>query len=193
MNECKLLKENDRKHFMTKRFDRVGGKKIHMQSLGALMHIDYNEPGLCSYELAAITAKKMGLPANQIEQLYRRMVFNVLAVNQDDHVKNISFLMDRNGIWSLSPAYDMTFACDSKNKWLQAHQMTINGRRSNITIQDIITCGQNMDLKKSKCQKIIEEVKSVVCEWPEIAQSVKIRENTIDLIQKELERNSKSK
>ena len=193
MNECKLLKENDRKHFMTKRFDRVGGKKIHMQSLGALMHIDYNEPGQCSYELAAITAKKIGLPANQIEQLYRRMVFNVLAVNQDDHVKNISFLMDRNGIWSLSPAYDMTFACDSKNKWLQAHQMTINGRRSNITIQDIITCGQNMDLKKSKCQKIIEEVKSVVCEWPEIAQSVKIRENTIDLIQKELERNSKSK
>ena len=184
MNECKMLEEGGRKHFMTKRFDRVNGKKLHMQSLGAISHIDYNEPGLCSYEMAALTARRIGLPSSDIEQFFRRMVFNVLAVNQDDHVKNISFLMDRNGLWSLSPAYDVTFACDASNKWLQAHQMTINGKQSNILMNDLIACGQNMDLKTSKCKKIIEEVKAAVDEWQLIAQSVGIKERTIGLIQK---------
>lgn len=189
MSECKLLEEGGRKHFMTKRFDRVNGKKLHMQSLGAIMHIDYNEPGLCSYEAAALTAKRMGLPSSDIEQFYRRMIFNVLAVNQDDHVKNISFMMDRNGIWTLSPAYDVTFACDSGNKWLQAHQMTINGKKSNILMNDMIACGQNMDIKTFKCKKIIEEVKAAVKEWQTIAHSVEIRKKTINLINKEIESN----
>ena len=188
MNECKLLEEGSRKHFMTKRFDRVNGKKLHMQSLGAISHIDYNQPDLCSYEMAALTARRMGLPSSDIEQFYRRMVFNVLAVNQDDHVKNISFLMDRNGIWTLSPAYDVTFACDSGNKWLQAHQMTINGKKSNISMNDMIACGQNMDIKTSKCRKIMEEVRDAVNEWPDVAHSVGIRESTADLINKEIER-----
>ena len=187
MSECKLLEEGVRKHFMTKRFDRVNGKKLHMQSLGAIMHIDYNEPGLCSYEQAALTARRLGLPGSDIEQFYRRMIFNVLAVNQDDHVKNISFLMDRNGTWTLSPAYDVTFACDSGNKWLQAHQMTINGKKSNILMNDMIACGRNMDITTFKCKKIIEEVKDAVKEWQTIAHSVEIREKTINLISKEIE------
>jgi serine/threonine-protein kinase HipA len=190
MSECKLLEENRRKHFMTKRFDRVNGKKLHMQTLGAISHIDYNEPGLCSYEMAAVTARRMGLPSSDIEQFYRRMIFNVLAVNQDDHVKNISFLMDRNGIWSLSPAYDITFACDAGNKWLQAHQMTINGKKSGIFMNDLIACGQNMDIKTFKCKKIIQEVKGAVKEWETIARSVKIKEKTISLIHMEIESNS---
>ncbi|MBU1082671.1 MAG: type II toxin-antitoxin system HipA family toxin [Spirochaetes bacterium] len=189
MSACKLLEEGYRKHFMTKRFDRVNGKKLHMQSLGAIAHIDYNVPGLYSYEMAALTAKRLGLPNSDIEQFYRRMVFNVLAVNQDDHVKNISFLMDRNGVWSLSPAYDITFASDSGNRWLQAHQMTINGKKSNISMDDMITSGQNMDLKTYKCKKIIEEVNDAVKEWQTIAHSVGIREKTIHLIQKEIEKN----
>lgn len=189
MSACKLLEEGDRKHFMTKRFDRVNGMKLHMQSLGAMAHIDYNVPGLYSYEMAALTAKRLGLPNSDIEQFYRRMVFNVLAVNQDDHVKNISFLMDRKGIWSLSPAYDITFASDSANKWLQAHQMTISGKKSNLSMDDMITCGQNMDLKTFKCKKIIEEVNDAVKEWQMIAHSVGIREKTIRLIQKEIEKN----
>lgn len=186
MSACKLLEEGPRKHFMTKRFDRVNGKKLHMQSLGAMSHIDYNEPGLCSYEMAALIAKRLGLSNSDIEQFFRRMVFNVLAVNQDDHVKNISFLMDRNGIWTLSPAYDVTFASDSGNKWLKAHQMTINGKKSNILIEDLIACGQNMDLKTNKCKKIIEEVIEAVNEWQTIAHSVGIREKTINLIKNEL-------
>jgi len=189
MSECKLLEEGGRKHFMTKRFDRVNGQKLHMQSFGAIAHIDYNEPGLSSYEMAALTARRLGLPSSDIEQFYRRMIFNVLAVNQDDHVKNISFLMDRSGIWTLSPAYDVTFACDSGNKWLQAHQMTINGKKSNILMDDMIACGQNMDLKTSKCKKIIEEVKDAVKEWQTIARSVAIKEKTINLIHKEIEGN----
>lgn len=188
MSECRLYEEGGRKHFMTKRFDRVAGKKRHMQSLGAITHIDYDEPGLCSYEMAALMARRMGLPNADIEQLYRRMVFNVLAVNQDDHVKNISFLMDRKGVWSLSPAYDVTFASDLNNKWLQAHQMTINGKRSNLTLEDIIACGQTMDLKPSKCKKIIEDVKTSVEAWASIARGVGIREKTIQGIQQELEK-----
>jgi len=192
MSDCKLLEEGGRKHFMTRRFDRVNGKKLHMQSLGAILHIDYNEPGLCSYEMAALTARRLGLPSSDIEQFYRRMVLNVLAVNQDDHVKNISFLMDRNGIWTLSPAYDVTFACDSGNKWLQAHQMTINGKKSNILMSDMIACGQNMDIKTSRCKKMIEEVREAVKEWQTIARSVEIRKKTIDLISKEMERSGKN-
>jgi serine/threonine-protein kinase HipA len=187
MSECKLLEEGSRKHFMTKRFDRVNGNKLQMQSLGAISHIDYNEPGLCSYEMAALTARRLGLPSSDIEQFFKRMAFNVLAVNQDDHVKNISFLMDRNGIWTLSPAYDVTFACDSGNKWLQAHQMTINAKKSNILIDDMIACGQNMDIKAYKCKKIIDEVRDSVKEWQTIARSVGIREKTMSLIKKELE------
>lgn len=186
MSECELLEENGRKHFMTRRFDRVDGKKLHMQSLGAITHIDYNEPGLCSYEMAALTARKLGLPNSDIEQFYRRMVFNVLAVNQDDHVKNISFLMDRNAVWTLSPAYDVTFACDSGYKWLRSHQMSINGKRSNILQEDMTSCGQNMDLKTSRCKKIIEEVREAITDWPSIAISVGIRKKTIQLISTEM-------
>ncbi len=186
MSECRLLEEGSRRHFMTKRFDRVNSKKLHMQTLGAISHIDYNIPCLCSYEMAALSARKIGLQSNEIEQFYRRMVFNVLAVNQDDHVKNISFLMDRKGVWSLSPAYDVTFACDIKNKWLHAHQMTVHGKNAEITYQDMVDCGQSMDLKAQKCKKIIEEVRAAVNEWQTIAHTVGIREKTSDMIQKEI-------
>jgi serine/threonine-protein kinase HipA len=183
MSECIIFPDSNRNHFMTKRFDRINGDKIHMQTLGALLHIDYNLPGMCSYERAALTAKEIGCSIRDIEQLFRRMVYNVLAVNQDDHVKNISFLMDRNGDWSLSPAYDLTFAYNMENEWLKNHQMSINGKTSNITKEDIIQCGKAMDLKVSKCRKIIDEVYSSVREFEYLAQSVNIRDKTIGLIQ----------
>ena len=147
MSECKLFSEGNHKHFMTKRFDRVKGEKIHMQTLGALLHIDYNIPGLCSYERAALTAKQIGCPYNDIEQFFRRMVFNVLAVNQDDHVKNISFLMNKQGKWSLSPAYDITFAYDLSNQYLKSQQMSINANTTKIYQKDLVQCGKAMDIK----------------------------------------------
>lgn len=178
MNECRIFSENGNNHFLTKRFDRVNGKKIHMQTLGAIAHIDYNIPGLCSYEQASIYMRQLNLDAKDIEQLYRRMVFNVLAVNQDDHVKNISFLMDKNGIWKLSPAYDITFSYDISNKWLSAHQMLINGKKEAITLDDLIISGQNMDISTSKCKKIIMDVKNAVDSWLSISDEVGICEKT---------------
>jgi len=188
MSECTILSDNHRNHFMTKRFDRVDGDKVHMQSLGAILHIDYNFPGLCSYERAALAAKEIGCPSSDIEQFFRRMVYNVLAVNQDDHVKNISFLMNRRGVWSLSPAYDITFAYNPENRWLKSHQMSVNGKVYDITKEDMILCGKSMDLKVSKCHKIIEEVYHSVQAFEEIARSVNIRDNTIRLIQSELQK-----
>ena len=183
MNPCKLFDEGKHHHFMTKRFDRQDGQKIHMQTLAAIAHIDYNTPRLCSYEQAAMYMKQMGLGKNEIEQFYRRMVFNVVALNRDDHVKNISFLMDRSGTWRLSPAYDVTFAYNSENKWLQAHQMVIAGKSDDFVEQDIISCGQKMGLTEKKCRNIASEVCAAVAQFPELATSVGIKEETIDMIE----------
>ena len=182
MNECRIYKDGNSNHFMTKRFDRVNGKKIHMLSLGALAHINYNIPGECSYELASQYMRQIGLTAKEIQQFYRRMVFNVLAVNQDDHVKNISFLMDRKGKWSLSPAYDVTFAYNPENKWLRQHQMSINNKVNDITYDDLIKAGLNMEIKRATCKKIIEEVKTVVDNFETYALNVGIANDNIKKI-----------
>jgi serine/threonine-protein kinase HipA len=176
MSECRLYSSDGASHFMTKRFDRADGKKIHMQSLGALAHISYKEPGMCSYELAAEYMRMMDLTAKEIEQFYRRMVFNCIAVNQDDHVKNISFLMDRYGRWRLAPAYDMTFSYNTDNRWLRAHQMTINGKNTNITRGDLLEAGRKMGIKARKCNDIIERVESIVGNFENYAMEAGIRE-----------------
>ena len=183
MNECRIYSENGNNHFMTKRFDRVDGKKLHMQTLGALAHINYNEPGLCSYEQAAGYMRELNLSAEEIEQFYRRMIFNVLAVNQDDHVKNVSFLMDKSGKWKLSPAYDITFSYDQNNKWLSAHQMLINGKKDKISQEDLIITGKKMDISLPRIKAIISEVKATVINWPKFAESVGIRKETYEKIQ----------
>lgn len=189
MNECRIYSNAGENHFMTKRFDRVDGKKIHMQSLGAMAHISYKEPRLCSYEMAAGYMRDMKLPMIDIEQFFSRMVFNCVAVNQDDHVKNISFLMDRNGKWRLSPAYDVTFSYDATNKWLSAHQMTINGKKSNICLPDLLEVGEKMGLKKKKCMDIISKVTLVVSNFEKYADEANIREKTYAEIKKILDQN----
>ena len=178
MSECRIYRSEGDNHFMTKRFDRVNGEKLHMQSLGALAHISYKEPGICGYELAAMYMKELGVTYKEIEQFYRRMVFNCLAVNQDDHVKNISFLMDRTGTWHLSPAYDITFSYNSTNKWLRAHQMTINGKTTEITNADLLTAGSHMGLKARRCKDIISEVLSAVKSFSVFAEQAGISEKT---------------
>ena len=184
MNECRRLEEGGRNHFMTKRFDREkNGRKLHMQTLAALAHISYQVPGLCSYEMMAQYARRIGIDSVSIGQLFRRMVFNVIAVNQDDHVKNFSFLMDRSGRWSLAPAYDITFACDPANRWLSAHQMTINGKSRNIGYEDLIACGRNMGVSRVKSERIIDEVASQVSRWEIYARQAGVREKTYAAIQ----------
>lgn len=182
MNECRLYNSEGGHHFMTKRFDRVNGKKLHMQSLGALTHISYQEPGVCGYELAAMYMKELGISYKEIEQFYRRMVFNCLAVNQDDHVKNISFLMDRAGKWMLSPAYDITFSYNPANKWLCAHQMTVNGKTKEIGLTDLLEAGSKMEIKERRCKDIISEVGTAVSDFATFAEQAGIKEKTTEYI-----------
>ena len=190
MNECRIYSNAGENHFMTKRFDRVDGKKVHMQSLGAIAHISYKEPALCSYEMAAQYMRELKLTMKEIEQFFSRMVFNCVAVNQDDHVKNISFLMDRSGKWRLSPAYDITYSYDLTNKWLSAHQMTINGKKSDISLTDLLVVGEKMGLKKKKCMDIISKISLVVSNFDSYAEEANIREKTYSEIKKILELNS---
>lgn len=189
MTECRIYSNHGEHHFMTKRFDRVQGKKIHMQSLGALAHISYKEPGLCSYEMAAQYMKEIRLSVQEIEQFFRRMVFNCLAVNQDDHVKNVSFLMNRNGAWSLSPAYDITFSYNPTNKWLRAHQMSINQKNSSVELQDLVETALKMGIKKGKAMNIIAQITRVVADFQKYAMEAGIREKTYCDIQRVLEQN----
>lgn len=189
MSECRIYSSEGANHFMTKRFDRVDGKKIHMQSLGAMTHISYKEPRVCSYEMAAAYMRTIGLPMKDIEQFFCRMVFNCLAVNQDDHVKNISFLMDRNGKWRLSPAYDLTFSYDATNKWLNAHQMTVNGKKEHVTLSDLLVAGKQMGLKKRKCMDVISKTATVVGDFEKYAMEATIKERTYFEIRKILDQN----
>lgn len=189
MNECRIYNSEGENHFMTKRFDRENDKKLHMQSLGALSHISYQEPGLCGYELATMYMKELGISYKEIEQFYRRMVFNCLAVNQDDHVKNVSFIMDRRGKWMLSPAYDVTFSYDPTNKWLCAHQMTINGKTTGIELEDLLAAGTKMGIKKRRCKEIISEIGDKVMNFAVFAQKAEIKERTYDYICSVIEAN----
>lgn len=184
MSPCELYQESGNYHFMTKRFDRTGAKggKLHMQTLGALAHFDYKEPGAHSYEQAAQIIYRLQMTQTEIEQLYRRMVFNVIAQNQDDHVKNISFLMDKQGHWSLAPAYDMTFAVDRGNRWLKQHQMSINGKLDNITMEDLLASAKHMNISRNRAIRIIDDVTKAVQGWPMYAQRAAVSEKGITAI-----------
>jgi serine/threonine-protein kinase HipA len=184
ISESKLMTENGRSHFLTKRFDRQNNQKIHMQSLCGLAHFDYNQPRIYSYEQAFQVLRQMKLPYTDMEELYRRMVFNVMARNQDDHTKNISFLMFPNGEWQLSPAYDITYAYNPDNFWLKAHQMSVNGKRENITLEDLLAVAKNVNIKKPKI--IIELCNKVLSNWRMYAEKSGIDNIQINQIEKEL-------
>lgn len=180
MMESELKTENQRAHFMTKRFDRQNNQKLHMQTLCGLAHYDYNMPAAYSYEQALMVMRQMQLPYSDMEELFRRMVFNVMARNQDDHTKNISFLMNSEGKWSLSPAYDVTFAYNPSNFWLKSHQMTINGKKENIELHDVLTLAKNVNVKKP--QLIIEECREAIEKWDNFAEKALIsKEQKIEI------------
>ena len=156
MSECRLLEDHDCAHFMSKRFDRVNGKKLHMQTLCAMQHMDYNNPVANSYEQAFDTMEKLKLLPGEKAQLFRRMVFNTVVRNHDDHTKNITFLMTPDGVWHLAPAYDMTWAYKPGSKWTGQHQMSINGKRDGFTTEDLIAVAKHFDIARP--QEIINEV-----------------------------------
>jgi hypothetical protein len=147
MSECRLYEEGPRAHFMTRRFDRTAeGGKLHAQTLCALAHYDYNQPAAYSYEQAFQVMRTLRLPYTAAEQFFRRMVFNVVARNQNDHTKNISFLMDAAGQWQLAPAYDVAYAYQPGNSWTNQHQMALNGKRDNFTRDDLRAVAREMNI-----------------------------------------------
>lgn len=188
MMESKLLEENGRFHFMTKRFDRnPSGKKLHMQSLCAMAHYDFNMPGAYSYEQTFEVIRKVITENTRItlEQQFKRTVFNVISRNQDDHTKNIAFLMDQTGEWKLSPAFDMTYSYNPNGQWTSRHQMSVNGKREKFTIEDLIELGKKADLKNSQIKSIIEQTKETVSQWKKYATEAKVT----PALQKEIQKN----
>ena len=180
MSECSLIEENDYAHFLTKRFDRADGKKIHMQTLCGIAHYDYRLHRAYSYEQAFNVMRALRLPYPQAQEMFRRMVFNVVIRNQDDHTKNISFLMGEDGVWRLSPAYDMLYSYNPNGGWTATHQMSINGKFDNITRKDLLECGARNNIKRAS--SIIDEVCEAASKWPTIAKECDVPQNRIDSI-----------
>lgn len=184
MSECRLLEENGRRHFMTRRFDRLaGGEKLHMQSLCALAHFDFNLAGAYAYEQALLTIRQLKLPMAAVEEQFRRMVFNIVARNQDDHVKNIAFLMNKQGEWSLAPAFDVTYSYNSSGVWTAMHQMTLNGKRDGFTLEDFEACAKSSLMKRGRAKTLIDEVQAAVRRWPEFAAEAQLADEWRDRIQ----------
>ena len=188
MADCRLFEEGGRRHFMTRRFDRLpDGAKLHMQSLGAMAHFDFNDAGAHSYEQALMIIRRLGLSMSTIEEQFRRMAFNVFARNQDDHVKNIAFLMDRTGAWTLAPAFDLIYACNPASKWTSTHQMTLNGKRNDFTMEDFQACAQAASMKRGRAEAICADVHGVVSRWPDYAEEAGVGAVQRDAIQKRIE------
>lgn len=168
MEECRLLEENNRAHFLTRRFDRKSHGKLHMQSLCGMAHYDFNRPGTYSYEQAFAVMRQLRVSKQEAIQQYRRMLFNVMARNQDDHTKNIAFLMDRQGRWKLSPAFDVIYSHNPAGRWTSRHQMSINGKLDHFLAADLFGVGQSIGVPKPTA--VISEVLDAVKRWPDFAK-----------------------
>ncbi len=185
MTACELLEENGRAHFMTKRFDREEGNiRHHVQTFCAIKHFDYNEVNSFSYEQLFQTMRELRLTYTEAEEMFRRMVFNVLSRNCDDHTKNFSFILRKGGKWELSPAYDVCHSYKPGSRWVSQHALSINGKRSNITLSDFLAVAKQMNIKKPK--DIINHVNNCVAKWPEFASKVKVDERKLASIKETL-------
>lgn len=172
ISECRLLEENGRAHFMTKRFDRDGNIKHHTQSLCGMQHYDFNDMYGYSYEQVFQTMRLLHLTYPEAEQMFRRMVFNVLATNFDDHTKNFSFILKKDDRWRLAPAYDLCFSFDPTNHWVNKQTLSINGKRLEITKEDLMTIAKNNNIKKG--DKIIDEMNTIIKSWTTYASQANV-------------------
>jgi len=184
ISECRLLEENGRAHFMTKRFDRDENTKHHIQSLCGLQHYDFNDMNGYSYEQVFQTMRILRLTYPEAEQMFRRMVFNVIATNYDDHTKNISFILKKDENWRLAPAYDLCFSFDPTNHWVSKQTLSINGKRHGITKEDLMTIAKNNSIKKG--DKIIDEINDVVKRWNKYATQAEVIKNLKEKINNNL-------
>lgn len=185
MMESRLLEENDRAHFMTKRFDRTTkGDKVHVQTFCALRHFDFNNVLQYSYEQLFETMRMLRLSYPQAEQMYRRMAFNVMSRNCDDHTKNFAFMMEEGGEWKLAPAYDVCHAYRPGSQWVSQHSLSINGKRSDITRQDLLDVAYQMNVKKAP--NILDEINNIVSEWNSYAEKFSVHSDLKEAINKTL-------
>lgn len=183
MMPCRLHHEGGRSHFMTRRFDRPVDEngvthKLHMQSLCALQHYDFNDPRGYSYEQAILTIRELGLGAPALEQQFLRAIFNINARNQDDHVKNIAFLMDQAGEWTLSPAFDVNYSYNPSGDWTGQHQMSLNGKRDGFEMDDLLAFAETASIKPTKAKTLISNVSEAVANWPQYAQDAGVDDAT---------------
>lgn len=185
MTECRLLEENGRAHFMTRRFDREPGRgKIHVQSFCAMQHYDFTDVTSYSYEQLFETMRMLVLPYPEAEQLFRRMVFNVIARNCDDHTKNFAFLMDKTGVWKISPAFDICHSYRPGSTWVSQQSLSVNGKRKDITREDFLSVAKNMNIKKAG--NIVTQINDVVKNWQSYAEEIRVKPEMRDAINKTL-------
>ncbi len=185
MMQSRLLEENGRAHFMTKRFDREGGElKHHIQTFCAIKHFDFNQVNIFSYEQLFQTMRELKLDYQDIEQMFRRMVFNVVAQNCDDHTKNFSFRLKKDGKWELSPAYDICYAYSPDNRWISQHALSMNGKRKDITTEDLLSVEPS--IKTKKALSIITEISKNVSQWKNFSDDVSVFPDHRDKIDKTL-------
>jgi serine/threonine-protein kinase HipA len=181
MMPCRLYEENGRSHFMTRRFDRLdNGDKVHMQSLFAMMHLDNQLPGAHSYEQAMLAIERLGIGKSALEEQFRRMAFNVIGRNQDDHTKNIAFLMDKDGRWKLAPAFDVVYSWNPAGDWTSRHQMTINGKRDDFSSSDLLAVAARFGIQQG--EELLQQVRDAVSLWPEYASRAGVDETTSNRI-----------
>lgn len=181
MTESRLIEENDRAHFMTKRFDRINGdQKVHVQTLCALQHFDYNKTTNYSYEQLFQTMRLLKLNYAEAEQMYRRMVFNVLSRNCDDHTKNFAFMMKADGVWTLAPAYDICHSYRPNSDWVSQHNLSINGKRNGFTMHDLIHFAEQHSIRHAK--QIVEEGLAIVNNWADYAHQCKVSDSLTNAI-----------
>lgn len=184
MMPCQLFEENGRAHFMTKRFDRDNNVKHHVQTFCAMKHFDFNEVNSYSYEQLFQCMRELRLPYNDAVELYRRMVFNVLARNCDDHTKNFAFLLKQGGNWELAPAYDVCHAYRPDSLWVSQHALSINGKRKGILAKDFYEVAKSMNIKDAK--KIVDQVGSAVTNWEIFATSSRVDSAKMKMIKNTL-------
>jgi serine/threonine-protein kinase HipA len=186
MEPCRLMRENDRAHFMTKRFDRWSdGSKVHISTLCAIDHLDFNLPDTHSYAQYLDVIDRLGLGPAALEQAFRRVVFNVAAANRDDHTKNLSFCCDEGGRWSLAPAYDVNHAYNPHGDWTQRHQMSVNGKFEGIGRADLLELADRFAVPAAA--NVFGDVLEAVARWTEHAQEVGVADHDVVRIQADLD------
>lgn len=169
MMPSRLLEENGRAHFMTKRFDRDGNTKVHVQSLCAMAHLDFRQKATHDLSQWLQTMQRLDLGYPSLEEAFRRAAFNVMAANCDDHAKNVSFMMREGGRWNLAPAYDLIHARDPKSEWTYQHLMSVNGKFDEITRADLLAVADAFGI--GTAPDVLEEVRAAVKKWPAHAKT----------------------